>query len=325
MTNPPHGKRRCRAGRSDVEPKNVTPSERVKKYPNESLVVSAGRLFCSACREEVSLKSSVIANHVKSSKHKAGKARLEKKEARESDIASALRAHNEAVHLRGETLPEQQQVFRVKVVTCFLRAAIPLNKVDTFRDLLEETAFRLTDRRHMADYVPFILQEEQARIRQEVQNRHVSVIFDGTSRLGEALAIVLRFISDEFSVEQRLVRLQMLAKSMKGEEIARELISILSVTYGIGPTFLLAAMRDRASVNNVALTTLKIVYPMLVDVGCYSHTIDHVGDHFSTPTLSEFISAWVTLFSHSPKSRLLWRERTGRSMATYSSTRWWSK
>ena len=248
-----------------IEPKSVTPSERVKKYPNESLVVSAGRLFCSACREEVSLKSSVISNHIRSAKHMAGKARLEKKEAWEADIASALRAHNETFHLRGETVPEQQQVFRVKVVTCFLRAAIPLNKLDTFRDLLEETAFRLTDRRHMTDYVPLILQEEQARIHREIQNRHVSVIFDGNSRLEEAMVILLRFISDDFTIEQHLVRLQMLAKSMKGEEIASELISILSASYGIGPTFLLAAMRDRASVNNVALTTVKmsILYSLM--------------------------------------------------------------
>ena len=77
--------------------------------------------------------------------------------------------------------------------------------------------------------------------------------------------------------------------------------------------------------NNVALTTVKIVYPMLIDVGCYSHTINHVGERFSMPTLLEFVSAWLTLFSHSPKTRLLWRERTGRSMASYSTTRWWSK
>ena len=49
----------------------------------------------------------------------------------------------------------------------------------------------------------------------------------------------------------------------------------------MGAEFLQAAMRDRASVNNVALTTLK-----LVDIGCYSHTINHVGERFSTLTLS---------------------------------------
>ena len=290
----------------------------MKKYPNESLVVSAGKLFCSGCREEVCLKSSIIANHVKSAKHETGKQRLKKKEAREADIATALRVHND---LRGETLPEQQQIFRVKVVSCFLHAAVPLSKVDLFRSLLEETAFRLTHRRYLMDYVPLILQKEQATIRQEIHGRYVSVIFDGTSRLGEALAVVIRFISNEFSIEQLLVKLQMLAKSMKGEEIASELINVLSATYGISSGYLLAAMRDRASVNNVALRTLKVVYPQLVDVGCYSHTVNHVGEQFSTPTLTEFLTAWILLFSHSPKARLLWREKTGRCMGSYSPTR----
>ena len=181
--NPPLGKRKCHTGRSGSDPKTVSPSERVKKYPNESLVVSAGKLFCSGCREEMSLKSSVITNHIRSAKHEVGKERLQQKEAREADIASALRVHNESVHLRGETLPEQQQVFRVKVVSCFLRAAVPLSKVDVFRSLLEETAFRLSDRRHLMDYIPLILQEEQANIRQEIVGRYVSVIFDGTSCL----------------------------------------------------------------------------------------------------------------------------------------------
>ena len=38
----------------------------------------------------------------------------------------------------------------------------------------------------------------------------------------------------------------MLAKSLSGEEIARELITMLSVTYRIHPENLLGAMRDRA-------------------------------------------------------------------------------
>ena len=44
-----------------------------------------------------------------------------------------------------------------------------------------------------------------------------------------------------------------------GEEVARELISVLSVTYGVRSSNLLASMRDRASVNNVAMRTLKVV------------------------------------------------------------------
>ena len=77
--------------------------------------------------------------------------------------------------------------------------------------------------------------------------------------------------------------------------------------------------------NNVAMNTLKIVYPSIVDVGCFSHTLDHVGSRFNTSTLSGFITLWINLFSHSPKTRLLWKTRTERSMSSYSATRWWSK
>ena len=117
----------------------------------------------------------------------------------------------------------------------------------------------------------------------------------------------------------------MLQKSLTGEEIARELISTLSVDYHVIPTGLLGCMRDCAATNNVALQTLKVVYPNLVNVGCFSHTIDHVGERFDTPILDEFMSAWVSLFAHSYKTKALWRERTGRAMKTYSPTRWWSR
>ena len=58
--------------------------------------------------------------------------------------------------------------------------------------------------------------------------------------MGKALAIVIQFVSDEWSLEQRLVKLQLLTKSMSGEEIAHELISVLSVHYSIDSSQLLA-------------------------------------------------------------------------------------
>ena len=139
------------------------------------------------------------------------------------------------------------------------------------------------------------------------------------------LAVILRFISDSFTIEQRLVRIQLLAKSLNGEEVAWELINILSTTLGITSHYVIATMRDRASVNNVAIRTLKILYPHLLDIGCFSHTLNLVGDHFKLPQLTEFLNSWLSLFSHSTKTKFLWKEQTGRAMATYSQTRWWSK
>ena len=215
--------------------------------------------------------------------------------------------------MRGETVSQSVQVYRVKVVICFLRAGVPLSKIDFFRDLLEETGYRLMDRRHLFDYLPFVLKEEENRIK-ELDGKNISMIFDGTSHLGEALAIVVRFIDEDWLIQQRLIRVQLLAKSLTGEETAREVINVLSGTYSIRPNCLLATMRDRSLVNNVAMRTIQIIYPNLVDIGCFSHTLDLVGQHFNVPNLTEFISFWISLFSHSSKSKLLWKAQTGKAM-----------
>ena len=130
----------------------------------------------------------------------------------------------------------------------------------------------------MGDLIPVVLKQEKSRIQSEVSEQNVSVIFDGTSRMGEALAIVLCFVTCEWSIKHRLIKVQLLSKSLKGEEIARELIHTLSTEYSIGANNLLAAMRDRASSNGIAMKTLKVLYPNLVDIGCFSHTIDRVGE-----------------------------------------------
>ena len=85
----------------------------------------------------------------------------------------------------------------------------------------------------------------------------MSIIYDGTTRLGEVLATVIRYI-DGWNIHQRLVCLKFLAKSMTGEELARQHISTLSATYGVQSNTILATMRDGASVNNVALAYSKI-------------------------------------------------------------------
>jgi len=38
------------------------------------------------------------------------------------------------------------------------------------------------------------------------------------------------------------------------------------------------------------MRTIKVVYTDMIDVGCYSHTIDLVGDKLCTPTLDSIIA-----------------------------------
>ena len=79
--------------------------------------------------------------------------------------------------------------------------------------------------------------------------RDVSVIFDGSTRQGEAIAIILRFINDDWMITQRLTRIDICSKSVNSEELARVLNEALCVEFGIKASSLLAAMRDGASVN----------------------------------------------------------------------------
>ena len=46
-------RRRHLPGGSLSDPKSVTPSQRVREFRTEQLTVSAGKLFCTACRKEM--------------------------------------------------------------------------------------------------------------------------------------------------------------------------------------------------------------------------------------------------------------------------------
>ena len=98
---------------------------------------------------------------------------------RKKDIASALQAHGEETH---QTLPEEQNIYRVRVIITLMKAGIPIGKLDCvkLRALLEENGYRLTDSRHLLDLVPFILKQEKDLLRSEVKGKKLSMVFDGT-------------------------------------------------------------------------------------------------------------------------------------------------
>ena len=155
-------------------------------------------------------------------------------------------------------------------------------------------------------------------LRKYVFVKEASVIFYGTARMGEALAIVIRFVQEDFKPTQRLIQLEVLAKALKGVELAQRLMSCLAVKCNFGPNTIIGGIRDGASVNGAALRQLKFFYSNLFDVVCFSHTIDNVGNHFEFRILDSFTQYWVSLFAHSFNARLLWKEKTGQAMRTHS-------
>ena len=200
------------------------------------------------------------------------------------------------------------------------------------RYLLEKNGYRLTGSSNLGQYISLIFKRETERVKRELSlpgsadgTRDVSVIFDGSTRQGEAIAIIFRFINDNWMISQRLVRIDICSKSVNSEQLARVLNECLSVEYGIRANSLLAAMRDGASVNEAALNRIAFIFPNVLIVVCFSHTLDNVGNHLAIPTLLQFGNLWIRLFSHSDQAKLAWQDLTGRRPKSYSETRWWLK
>ena len=130
--------------------------------------------------------------------------------------------------------------------------------------MLKEHGCVLTSSTNLRQQIPFIHQEELSRIKQEILNQPLFIIFDGTTHVCEAFVVVLRYLTDDRELKQCVGQLKLLAKTMTGEEIAQQIIVILSTEFGISSNLIVAAMRDRASVNDVAMRTIKVDYNELL-------------------------------------------------------------
>ena len=136
----------------------------------------------------------------------------------------------------------------------------------------------------------------------------VSVIFDGSTHQGEALAVFVRFVNEEFEIVQRLVRLHVLATSLSANELARDIIPILCTGLQIPASTIIYSIRDGASVNGAVMRTMKeVMFPSTMNIICVSYTLDNVGRPMETPLLNNFLQRCIALFAHSLVPKLLWK------------------
>ena len=211
-------------------------------------------------------------------------------------------------------------------LTAFLKGGIPLAKADFLRPLLEVGSERLTFSTHLASYIPFVLEVEREKLKEELKEKpFISVIFDGSMHLGEMLVVLVRFVDCNLEICQRLVRVHVLAKSLNAQQLAREIITTLSTDLQYPSDRMLGVVRDGASVNGAAVKILRdALYTHLTNIICIPHSLDLIGRHFDTDLLESFCQSWVALFAHSPASRLAWKSLTGEGIRSYSASRWWS-
>ena len=82
--NPPVGVKKSKGLTLNSDPKSISPSDRLKEFPDQSFRVKcSNKLFCDACREVLSCKKSSKETHIKTKKHEKGKECLKQKAATE--------------------------------------------------------------------------------------------------------------------------------------------------------------------------------------------------------------------------------------------------
>ena len=195
-----------------------------------------------------------------SKKHRLNKGKLKKIGKREEDIVQALQKYDQEHYPKGETLSTPTRVFRIKVVQAFLKGGTPLNRLEFFREILEEAGMSLSSSCNIHQLIPFILEEEYKFLARELKGKDVGIIFDGTTREGEALVVLVHFVH-EWEVKSRLVRFQITQNSVNGDELVRIIIKVLHRKLDVPQRQLLAAMQDRAPVNTKTIGKVSILHP----------------------------------------------------------------
>ena len=184
------------------------------------------------------------------------------------------------------------------------------------------TGHRIPSYRTLADLIPAVHERAMEEVKSEVHNQIISIAFDGTTRLGDLIAMSARWCDDAFVLHHRAVCVQTLEKSPNALTLASYLED--SIRKRMPNSIIMSFARDSASTNGAALRQVQQSFSTGCDILCISHTLNNAGDHIAFPRVSEFLSAYLQL-RNSPNAKAAWKSLTGKGMGGYSETRWWSK
>jgi hAT family C-terminal dimerisation region len=322
----------------NLNPKQRLAEAQFKNEPFKDIPGVCSHVFCLACKEEVNIKKDRITDHVNSSKHDKAKQKFAQQLEKGLQTETVLEAlqkgalkgpDGEAVVIPpgfGSNVGATEATFRLDLLRAFMTACIPLNILPYFDEFLSKWTRRCPDPSTMRKAIPILQASELEELKCLLKTKPFSVCFDGTTRVCEAFAVVVRFLDENLLPVQKLVTISMIADQLDGEATAREVAKIIMRRLDVADEHsVVGFMRDGVGVNSVAVRQLQFFYPVAEDLTCCSHTLDRVGFHFRYPTLDRFWGSWVQLFSHSRRAKAIFKDIVGVGWIDYSPTRWWSK
>lgn len=99
-----------------------------------------------------------------------------------------------------------------------------------------------------------------------MKSKFLGIVFDGTTHLSEALAIVIKFVNESWDIEQCLIKILLLVKRFSSEEITQELINMFSANFSITSNYAVAACEIMCQQNCCIKNSKSSLF---LSVGCW--------------------------------------------------------
>ena len=198
---------------------------------------------------------------------------------RQSNLKEALGSVETDWPLReGETLDATTKTARLSVLRKVLERGRPISVVDDFRQEFEAYyKAPLTSSSHLRQLSPILKEIVIQEHGQFFKDRFFSIIFDGASFDGDVVVIILRSVTADWEVVQKIVNVRHADSTVNNEELNGIIMDTLCTQLKLKPSNLFAVTNDCVSVNLKAVSFLSLWARSMIPMRCFSHILNRTG------------------------------------------------
>ena len=240
----------------------------------------------------------------------------------------ATHAKKEAARFKdGLCIPMAEMVRRFEVLRIVAMSAIPRERVyDTVSGLNERLGGGTRIPRQSLDRcIPILARWQLEDLQRLLVGEQLSLIFDGTTSVGEVFACIGRWVDKNWNIQQRILGLDWLRASLTAVQQAVQLHLHILQKLGMDVQCLVACIRDGCAVNTLCVAHIQqYCLSGLLDISCTSHGVCLCGKEFDTPLLRTFSNLWSYLIKHSNAARTMFVDLVQEHLKHKAKVKWFA-
>lgn len=160
-----------------------------------------------------------------------------------------------------------------------MRIGMNLAQLDEFSDFFSNEGGFMCHSTGAGPYIELIRNEEVERLRNLVEHEKLALIYDGTTRLGEVLAMCMRWCDENFKLHTLLTDVTTAEKHVNHGQLSAHTMRVVAQKYQLSYDQVLALVHDSAATNVAAARLLTQQLPNAEMVLCMCHTLHNAGSH----------------------------------------------